>query len=105
MCEILILSCKNATTISQCLHCQTIFLWHNNLLLSFTQAEFLSFQKVTTQFDFTEHSLPFPDNINRLVIQLPQQQVGFAFTNEEWEDLLTVIRESLLMQEVYEAMR
>lgn len=105
MCEILILGSKNATTISQCLHCQTIFLWHNNLLLSFTQAEFLAFQKITTQFEFDVHSLPFPDYVKRLVIQLPKHQVGFAFTDEEWDDLLIVIRESLLMQEVYAAMR
>ncbi len=105
MCEILILSCKNATTISQCIHCQTLFLWHNNLLLSFTPPEFQAFLKVTTEFNFAEHSLPFPDHIKRLVIQLTKQQVGFAFTCEEWEDLLVVIRESLLMQEVYDAMR
>ena len=105
MCDILLLSNKNATTISQCIHCNTIYLWHNNLLLSFTPAEFTTFQEVTSRFKFDEDAIPFPDHLMRLVMQLPEKQIGFAFTEEEWHDLLVVIRESLLMQEVYEAMR
>ena len=105
MCEILLLSSKNATTISQCIQCSTIFLWHNNLLLSFTPTEFSSFQQVTSRFTFDEDCVPFPDHLMRLVMQLPEKQIGFAFTYEEWSDLLIVIQEAILMQEVYEAMR
>ncbi|QNF32230.1 hypothetical protein HUW51_05605 [Adhaeribacter swui] len=105
MCDILLLSNKNATTISQCLHCQTLYLWHNNLLLSFTSAEFATFQEITNRFTFDEDAVPFPDYQMRLVMQLPEKQIGFAFMEEEWHDLQVVIREAMLMQEVYEAMR
>jgi hypothetical protein len=76
--DILLLSNKNATTISQCIHCQTLYLWHNNLLLRFTSEEFTTFQEVTSRFTFDEDAILFPDHLMRLVMQLPEKQIGFA---------------------------
>ncbi|SEK45461.1 hypothetical protein SAMN04488505_101231 [Chitinophaga rupis] len=101
MCETRILSRKGQMRIGHCVHCKTVFLWHGNVLLHFTPNDFVQFSETLGHREFCDHSLPFPDDEERVIIHTPCQDISFTFTKAEWETLRAAVEEALLMQQVY----
>ncbi|WP_207436068.1 DUF6686 family protein [Sabulibacter ruber] len=87
MCDTKPLSQKGSTYVNQCDACDSIFLWHNNVMLTYTPEEFASFIEVISGFAFAKCAQVFPDGEERLVIRTPQRFVSLAFARKEWEDL------------------
>ena len=85
MCQHQILSQKGQTIISQCPDCKGVNIWQHNLLLSFLPDHFLAFKAFTSQLDSAEAFFPFPDGEDRFVLRMPNSDISFAFTEEEWE--------------------
>ncbi|MBE7175904.1 MAG: hypothetical protein INR69_05845 [Mucilaginibacter polytrichastri] len=102
MCEAVIISRKGETVISRCLHCQMLFLWQKNLMINFTYAEFLSFTRLITHYHFDDHAFRFADDQERVFVQSPNSDIGFTFTQYEWNLLKEALHETTLMLEVYQ---
>lgn len=105
MCHIRTLCIKNQSHISHCKYCQTIYLWHNNLLLNFTPEDFRQFRETMNQQEFYDCSLLFPDEEERVIIHAPWRNISFSFTQKEWNDLKGAMDEALLMHEVYDLIK
>jgi hypothetical protein len=101
MCETRILSQKGAAFISQCADCRAVYIWHHNLVLNFTEAQFADFKNFAHDLDFDERALPFPDGEERAVIRTPHNDINFAFTIDEWLTFQAAIDEAVYMMEVY----
>lgn len=105
MCEIRTLCIKNQTHISHCTHCQTMYIWHNNLMLNFTPDDFQIFREMLRLQEFYDCCMLFPDGEERMIINAPCKDISFTFTRGEWLDLKEAMDESFLMKEVYELIR
>lgn len=105
MCDIRTLCIKNQAQVSHCVHCQTVFIWHNNLLLNFTPQDFQAFRETMNRQDFYDCCMPFPDGEERVIIHAPSKDISFTFTKDEFADLRDAIDEALLLQQVYELIR
>jgi len=104
MCKTIVLSSGKQTAITHCECCQAYYIWHNNLLLNFTAAEFLTFRNVIENTSFTENCLPFPDKKDRVVLHTPSEDISFAFTCAELESFKVRLNEALYMKEIYTLM-
>ncbi|MNS15937.1 hypothetical protein D3C86_1638920 [compost metagenome] len=101
MCETRNLAKRENILINQCIDCKTVYLWCNNLVLTFTEEEFMAFGEVINSFDFKSHSVLFPDNITRAMIFSPNPDISFTFTSEELSALNSSLAEAFYMLEVY----
>lgn len=101
MCETKVLARKGAVLVSRCANCGTIYIWQNNLVLNFSDAQFVSFKKFVYEMDFAERSLPFPDGEERAVLRTPDNNISFAFTDDEWHDFKSALDEAGCMMEIY----
>jgi hypothetical protein len=104
MCDAKVLSQVGASVISRCQECRCIFIWNNNLILSFSPEQFVQFRDFTVELDFNQHSFPFPDGQERVVMRTPVSDVQFTFNTDEWEDFHAAMDEAIYMQEVYSLM-
>ncbi len=101
MCLTRILSTKDQTVITSCLACKAFYIWHNNLMLSFTHKTFTTFQELLNSLSFNESSLPFPDMEERIILRTPNDDISFAFTETEFEQFKAAVAEAIYMKEVY----
>ncbi|WP_442794539.1 DUF6686 family protein [Pelobium manganitolerans] len=101
MCNKVTLSKKGAAHISYCAQCKHIYIWHRNLMLTFSDAQFRSFKKYTESPDFNESFYRFPDGENRLILHTPNADICFAFTEDEWTDFYAAMEEAEYMCGVY----
>jgi hypothetical protein len=104
MCSAKVLSQAGTSVISRCSECRCIFIWNNNLVLSFSPEQFTQFKDFTQELDIAGQSFPFPDGQDRIVLRTPVNDVQFAFTTEEWEDFQAAMDEAVYMQQVYALM-
>lgn len=101
MCKTRVLSTKGETVISSCVGCKMYYLWHSNLLLNFTAEGFESFREVVNSLPFQKNSLPFPDDVERIILHTPNDDICFAFCYDEFETFKAAIDEAVYMNEVY----
>lgn len=101
MCATRVLSTRGQTVLSSCMGCGVYYLWHNNLLLNFTESAFKSFREVVNSLPFEQNSLPFPDGEERIVLHTPNDDISFAFDEDEFEEFKIAIDEAIYMNEVY----
>ncbi|WP_110587374.1 DUF6686 family protein [Mucilaginibacter sp. Mucisp86] len=101
MCDAKILSQKGTSVVSRCSECQCLFIWHHNLILSFTPDQFIQFKNFAIDLDFGDHSFPFPDGQERVVMRTPVNDIQLTFTVDEWEDFHASMDEAIYMQEIY----
>jgi hypothetical protein len=101
MCETRTLSKKGSAMICRCSDCRNIYIWHQNLILNFTEEQFRRFKAFSVEMDFDERSLPFPDGQERAVLRTPQQDISFTFTQPEWTNFKAAMDEAAYMLEVY----
>jgi len=80
-------------------------IWHANLLLNFGRKEFLSFNKVIHSLNFWDHSHPFPDGSERIILRTPNPDISFTFEETDFELFKEAVEEALYMSEVYALMR
>ncbi|PVY38372.1 MULTISPECIES: DUF6686 family protein [Pontibacter] len=102
MCDTRTLSSKNNTYISHCVGCRSVSLWHNNLIVSFTPEQFFAFSNLIRRYSFADGAMPFPDELERIMIRLPHKDFTMAFTEAEWVNLGEVVEEALYMRQIYE---
>ncbi|SEW02583.1 hypothetical protein SAMN05428988_1375 [Chitinophaga sp. YR573] len=105
MCAIRTLCIKNEAHISHCTHCQTMYIWHNNLMLNFTPEDFEEFRYILNRQEFHDCCLLFPDGEERVIVHAPCRDISFTFTRGQLEDLKAAMDESFLMKEVYELIK
>ncbi|HWW41702.1 DUF6686 family protein [Pedobacter sp.] len=105
MCKTRVLSTRGNTVLSSCTGCGVYYLWHNNLLLNFTEEAFLLFREVVNSLPFEDNSLPFPNGEERIVLNTPNHDICFAFAEDEFEEFKIAIDEAIYMNEVYQLMR
>ncbi|RVU01472.1 hypothetical protein EOD41_05775 [Mucilaginibacter limnophilus] len=101
MCESTILSTKAATVISFCKCCNTLYIWHNNIMLSFTAEQFKSFKKYSEDLDLEDMLHDFPDMCERIILRTPHRDISFTFTLGEWYYFKEAMDEALYMLEIY----
>lgn len=104
MCKTLVLSTGKHTAITHCPCCKVYYIWHNNLVLNFTQHDFNNFKHIIDHAAFDETSLPFPDKEERILLRTPNEDISFAFTYPELESFKELLNEAIYMKEVYELM-
>jgi hypothetical protein len=102
MCQSTVLTQKGAAIISQCMDCKLITIWHHNLLLNFTPGQFKAFKDFTINLDQADYFFHFPDGDERLVLRTPNNDICFAFTEEEWDNFRVAMEEAEYMQDVYD---
>lgn len=105
MCNTVILSTKGETIIRSCINCKVFYLWHNNLLLTFTDKAFTAFYQVVEALSFHKNCLPFPDDEDRVILHTPNDDICFAFKVDEFVLFKEAMTESLYMNSVYALMR
>lgn len=105
MCDIRTLCAKNQAHISHCTNCQTVYIWHNNLVLNFTPPDFQLFCETLEQQEFYDCSMMFPDGEERVVVHSPCRDISFTFTQPEWLNMKEALQEAVLLQQVYELIR
>jgi hypothetical protein len=101
MCRAKVLTSTASIEVSYCHGCKTFFLWHKNILMSFSEEEFSSFCQAMHCYEFSECAWPFSDGISRLSVCTPYDQVNFVFEEEEWKDMLRALDEAALMHEAH----
>ncbi|RYY35906.1 MAG: hypothetical protein EOP46_08400 [Sphingobacteriaceae bacterium] len=101
MCESTILSTKAATVISYCKCCETLYTWHNNLMLCFTITQFKAFKKYTEGLDLEDMLHDFPDKCERIILRTPNKDISFTFTLGEWYYFKQAMDEAIYMLEIY----
>lgn len=104
MCQTRVLTNKGQTVISSCMGCGMYYIWHQNLVLSFPAKAFRSFREVVTAVCFESNAQPFPDGQERIMLNTPNDDISFAFDEEELEDFRAAIAEAEYMNEVYQLM-
>ncbi|TZF83706.1 hypothetical protein FW774_09530 [Pedobacter sp. BS3] len=102
MCQTIVLSSKESVVISQCMDCKMLTIWHQNILLTFTPAQFRAFKSYTAKLNIEESLFPFPDGEERLILHTPYHDIRFTFTLEEWEDFKIALNEAVYMQNIYQ---
>lgn len=105
MCNSVVLKSTATTLLSQCVECKTIFLWHNNFVINYSAQEFEAFRKIVNHSEFDSNSLPFPDNIERIIVRTPHESINLTFTEEEWVSLKNVLDEGQFVLQIYEMMK
>lgn len=96
-----LLSHKRSSQISKSLAEDTFYLQHHNLMLYFTAERFKEFNYLLHQYKFEDNSFLFPDGEERIIIQSPERDIRFVFTEEEFEDLKFAVEEAMLMDQIY----
>ncbi|MGZ3874850.1 MAG: hypothetical protein ACXVJD_18160 [Mucilaginibacter sp.] len=104
MCDTKVLSHIGESVISRCAECRCIFIWHNNLILSFSVEQFVLFRDFTIGLEFNDHSFPFPDGQERVVMRTPVNDLQLTFTTDQWENFHAAMEEAIYMQEIYSLM-
>ena len=102
MCQKITLSKKGVAHISYCSQCKFIYIWHHNIMLTFSITQFKAFKKHTESPDFNEDFYSFPDGENRLILHTPNSDICFSFTEDEWTNFYAAMEEAEYMQEVYQ---
>ncbi|ABG59106.1 DUF6686 family protein [Cytophaga hutchinsonii] len=105
MCNPVLLKSTPTTHLSQCVECKTIFLWHNNFVINYTLPEFDAFREIMNRSAFENNSLPFPDNVERIIVRTPHESINLTFTESEWVHLKEVLDEGQFVLQIYEMMR
>lgn len=104
MCKTLVLSSGKHTAITHCPCCKVYYVWHNNLVLNFTQHDFVNFKEIIDNASFDDTCLPFPDKRERILLRTPNEDISFAFTYKELETFRGLLNEATYMKEVYTLM-
>lgn len=79
--------------------CGHIGLRYQNILLTFSEISFRKFVETYNSISFDQHSIIFPDNQSRLIMNTVVDEVQFCFTHNEFESLQQALSEaSLILQ-------
>lgn len=83
------------------MECKALTLWHRNVVLNFTPAQFNIFKDFTERLDVQDCLFPFPDGEERLILRTPNTDISFAFTTDEWNNFHLSMGEAAYMQSIY----
>ena len=105
MCQTIILCENKDTVISRCTDCDGLFIWHNNLMLTFSKEEFRHFNKTVHRLPFDGHSYPFPDGEERMILRTPHLDISFCFRRSEFEGFGELVNEAVYLIDLYALIR
>jgi hypothetical protein len=105
MCNPVLLKSTSTSHLSQCIECKTIFLWHNNFVINYTLPEFNAFREILNRTSFESNSLPFPDEIERVIVRTPHESINLTFNEQEWHNLKEVLDEGQFVLQIYDMMK
>lgn len=105
MCNPILLKSTPTTHLSQCVECKTIFLWHNNFVINYSLSEFAAFREIMNRTSFESNSLPFPDDVERVIVRTPHESINLTFNITEWSELRDVLDEGQFVLQIYEMMK
>lgn len=71
-------------------------------MLTFSPNQFSAFKKHTESPDFNDSFYLFPDGEERLILHMPNSDICFSFTEDEWANFYAAMEEAEYMQEVYQ---
>lgn len=77
--------------------CEHIGIFFKNLLLYFTVKNYLIFASRYQSIKFSHHSLVFPDNKSRMILNTPLNDVQFCFTRDEYEGFKQLLLEASIL--------
>ncbi|RNC83838.1 MAG: hypothetical protein ED557_08685 [Balneola sp.] len=69
----------------------------NNTLLSFTQIEYEKFVESYQKIRFERHSILFPDNVTRLIMNTPAHCIQLCFNEEEYTAFKQILTEAIIV--------
>lgn len=101
MCQSIKLSSKGNTTISYCSACKNHYIWQGAFVLTFTLLQYDCFLDEINNKIGVEEIFSFPDGIRRVVLPTPVQEIVFTFSEDEWYDFTSTLKEAYYMREVY----
>ena len=104
MCEPNVLVSSDYFNISICKCCNRVGMFYKNLLVGFEVCEFTNFCKEVTQLDFYNNCVYFPNGQTHLVVETCHQNIQFSFNESEFQELKSMLNESMLMLEVHQAL-
>ncbi len=90
--------------ISICKCCKRIGLFYKNLLVGFDIKEFTHFCQGVANLDFYSNCVYFPNAKPYVVIETCHPDIQFGFEATEFEELKSILDESMLMLEVHQAL-
>lgn len=105
MCQTIVLSTAEESAVSHCPACHVMYLWNKNLLLNFSEEDFINFKTMLEEYKTDESGIPFPDKQERILLHTPHQDISFAFRKGEMTQLLKLLNDALLMKQVYSLLR
>ncbi len=86
-------------SIAQCVKCNRIGLYYNNLLIGFELTSFCRFAKAVLKLDFNRSSILFPDQKRHILLNTCHHDIQLSFVKEEFEEFSTMLNQALLMIE------
>ena len=82
-------------------NCGHIGVMHKNILLYFSPKNYMKFAKKYEGIDFSRHSLLFPDDQKRMIINTPVPDVQFCFTKSEFEQFKYSLMEASILVDAH----
>lgn len=70
-------------------------------MLTFTLLQYDCFLDEINNKIGVEEIFSFPDGIRRVVLPTPVQEIVFTFSEDEWYDFTSTLKEAYYMREVY----
>ncbi len=93
----IILSETDNAQIVQFTHCGHIGIKCNNTLLSLNKSDFQKFVSTYQNIKFHKYSIIFPDDMKRLIMTTPAQNVQLCFTIDEFNSMKKILTEALIL--------
>lgn len=70
-----------------CSNCETVYLYHHNLLISFSYSQFENFSAAISKIHFDDAVVYLPDNSEGLVLRTMHKDIRMVFDREEFYNL------------------
>ncbi|SDL48123.1 hypothetical protein SAMN05421823_106137 [Catalinimonas alkaloidigena] len=90
--------------ISQCSDCKQVGWYYRNLLVGFSERDFVQFSQRLLDLDFTRQSVLFPDGVRYTLIRTCHADIQFCFTEDELATVQKGLANALLLIEVHQMM-
>lgn len=91
--------------IAQCQHCQRVGLTFQNLLLGFSQDEFISLCRTMDGINFDESSVRMPNGQLHLIINTGHPDIQFCLSKAEFDSFHTGLLQALRRLNLYQLLK
>ncbi|UXP33679.1 hypothetical protein N6H18_06895 [Reichenbachiella agarivorans] len=85
--------------ISRCTGCGRFGIYYKNVLIGFSQRDFMNFSKRYCEIEFHDHVMLFPDMVERVLIKTPHPEIQLNLDYHEFEELGDILQQCGLILE------